>query len=149
MTQQNISQSSKEHIGSYIIVINKESGNLLMGQRKNSYLSGYYGFPGGRIERNESLINCAKRELFEETNLTALKLECAGIIREYQKTYNFIHFAVICRKYSGDVILKEPDYCEKWIWYSINSLPTPILPGHKAGLRFISNTPQTNLIEIL
>jgi len=142
-------KNSKEPIGAFIIVINNQTEKILLGKRRNGYLAGYFGFPGGRIEKNEKILDCAERELIEETGLIPKQLKLAGIIREYQSYYNFIHFAVICRSYCGKVILKEPDYCEKWTWFSKKSLPKQILPGHKAGIEFLDDNNPFKIIEIL
>lgn len=58
----------------------------------HSYKAGTYGFPGGRLELTESLIDCGKREL--------------------QNDYNFIHFGFVCSDYSGSPEVKEIDKCE-------------------------------------
>ena len=124
-------------IGAFIIVM--QNNQILLGKRKNSYKAGMYGCPGGRLEIEESLEASAARELFEETNLTANHLEYLGVIRERQDGYNFIHFAYLCKEVEGTVHLKEPDKCESWNFYNLNSLPTPILPGHQAGIDMLTS----------
>ena len=56
-------------LGTIVIVVS--GGKILMGKRKNSYGLGLYGMPGGRVNNSEKIIDCAKRELTEETGLKA------------------------------------------------------------------------------
>ncbi len=42
-----------------------------MGLRKNAYKSGFFGFPGGRLDVGEPIDACVKRELLEETGIKA------------------------------------------------------------------------------
>lgn len=128
-----------QHIGVCVIVLDESKHNVLLGKRKNAYLAGSYGLPGGRVNITEPLVECAVRELREETGLQAKLLEYAGVVRELQKGYNFIHFVYVCKSYSGSLETKEPHKCEKWRWYSENSLPKNILPGHKAALKLLLN----------
>lgn len=54
-------------IGVAVIVIN--NGKVLLGKRKNSHGDGTWAFPGGHLELNESIEQCAHREIFEETGI--------------------------------------------------------------------------------
>jgi 8-oxo-dGTP diphosphatase len=118
----------EESIGVPVIVsVNKK---ILMGIRKNCYGEGTYGLPGGRLEFNESLEKCVKRELLEETGLTAKSLKFIGVVRDFQKDHNFIHFAFACEEFDGKVKLMEPEKCEGWEWFDLDNLPKNILPGH-------------------
>lgn len=56
-------------IGVNIFVIKDEK--LLLGKRKNVYGDGSWALPGGHLEHGEEIKHAGKRELFEETNLTA------------------------------------------------------------------------------
>ena len=122
-----------QHSGVFVIVVNSKN-QYLLGKRKDSYKAGMYGFPGGRLELNETLIECGKRELREELGLKTNILKFVGVIRELQDGYNFIHFAFVCNKYIGKPQLKEPNKCEGWDFYSSGHQPKDILPGHRAGL---------------
>ena len=126
-----------EHLGVFIIVI--KDGRVLLGKRKNAYKSGLYGCPGGRLELTESLIDCAKRELLEETGVKALDLEYLGVIRELQDGYNFIHFGFVCRSYAGEVKVSEPDKCESWKFFDIDQIPANTLPAHKASIELFKS----------
>ncbi len=53
-------------IGVCVITVNKDK-KILLGKRRNSYKQGMFGLPGGRLNLNESLADCVKRELEEET----------------------------------------------------------------------------------
>jgi 8-oxo-dGTP diphosphatase len=138
---------SQQPLGAFVIVINSEN-QVLLGERKNSYGVGLYGCPGGRLELSESLQDCAKRELVEETGLTAKSIKYLGVIREMQEGYNFIHFAFLCDEYEGQIELKEPDKCVSWNFYQLDSIPYQILPAHRAGLGYLSN-PESNFTDIL
>jgi 8-oxo-dGTP diphosphatase len=135
-----------EHLGCTVVVLSNRK--VLLGKRINSYKSGHFGCPGGRLELTESLIECAKREFLEETGVKAIEIEYVGAVRELQDGYNFIHFTFVCTKWDGYIKEMEPDKCESWDFYSINALPKPILPAHLAGIELANNS-ATGYVDIL
>ena len=139
---------SSQQIGVCILVFDKTIKKVLLGKRKNSYKAGMYGIPGGKLELKESVLNCGKRELAEETGLQANSLKYLGVIPELQEVNNFIHFAFVCTDYSGKPKLMEPEKCESWDWYSLNKLPEYVLPGHKAAINLYKNPDSINLIDL-
>lgn len=126
-----------EHLGCTVIVLSDKK--VLLGKRVNSYKSGHFGCPGGRLELTEPLIECAKRELLEETGIKATKIEYVGAVRELQDGYNFIHFTFVCSKWIGNIRAMEPNKCESWDFYSVETLPEPILPAHLVGIDLTKN----------
>ena len=51
------------------IIVNKK-GEILIGQRpEGKDLAGFWEFPGGKQEKNETLKECIVREIFEELNV--------------------------------------------------------------------------------
>ncbi len=52
-----------------IATIVKAGGLILIGQRISSLGNNTWSFPGGKLEKFESIYDCAKRELYEETGL--------------------------------------------------------------------------------
>jgi ADP-ribose pyrophosphatase YjhB (NUDIX family) len=127
---------SEEQLGVCVIILDKNHKNILLGKRLNSYRAGTYGLPGGRLNKKETLIEGARRELVEETSLIANKLQYVGVIREYQEdnNFNFIHFVYSCDDFSGIPKTVEPDKCEGWRWYPLDTLPENLIKGHRWAL---------------
>lgn len=126
-----------------VVVISKEN-KILLGKRRNSYKSGFYGVPGGRVNELEKLIDCAKRELLEETGIEVDDLEYLGTIRDCQKGYTFTHFAFLCKDPYEEPKNIEPGKCEGWKWFDQNKIPDQTLPGHIAAIDLYikPNTPR-------
>lgn len=138
----------QEKIGVCVVVLDKDKNKILLGKRLNGYKIGFYGLPGGRLILTEKLIDCAKRELIEETELSSDSLGYLGVIRELQEGYNFIHFAYLCTAYSSIPKNTEPDKCEGWEWFSFDEIPEKILPGHKAAIDLFLNSDLPSIRDI-
>ena len=89
-----------------VICVN-ERGELLLGLRSDNHKWGYFG---GSVEIDEKVEDCAKRELFEEANLTADELELFYINSGPEAHYVYpngdevsnVEVVYICRKYHGE-----------------------------------------------
>ncbi|OGN72166.1 MAG: hypothetical protein A2X25_00430 [Chloroflexi bacterium GWB2_49_20] len=69
---------------------------------------GRYDFwvpPGGSLEGKESIFECAKREVFEETGLS-VELDLILYIQEFwEPGYHFCKFFILCKAFSGTLTL--------------------------------------------
>jgi 8-oxo-dGTP diphosphatase len=136
-------------LGTCVIVLSKDGKNTLLGKRKNSYQSGFYGLPGGRVEGPEKLIDCARRELKEETELTAKSIKFLGVIRDFRpEGYTFTHFAFLCKEFNGEPKVTEPNKCEEWKWFEIDKIPKNTLIGHLAAIEILLNPDKENLKDV-
>ncbi|HNQ17013.1 MAG TPA: NUDIX hydrolase [Candidatus Woesebacteria bacterium] len=125
------------------------NNQLLLGQRKNSFGSGLFGLPGGRVAPQETLEQCLIREAKEEVGISPIKFKSIGLVKEWQATHFFLHFIFVCTKWKGEIANLEPEKSENWQWYSLDSLPEDILSGHKAGIdMFLTNARQFQVVEI-
>jgi 8-oxo-dGTP diphosphatase len=70
-------------------IITHNNQVLLARRKKGQNLEGYWEFPGGKIEPNETPQACLERELFEELNLTT---KAGRIIAE--SVYEYSHGAI-------------------------------------------------------
>lgn len=75
--------------------------------------SGKYDFwvpPGGSLSGSESILDCARRETFEETGLTVELGHILYIQEFWEPGYHFCKFFILCTAFSGDLTLtnKEP-----------------------------------------
>jgi len=106
------------------VVIMKEY-KVLLGKRKMSHGDGTWALPGGHLEFNETIENCAAREVFEETGLFIKNIRHGAftndIFRENKKHY--VTLFVVSEYDHGILELKEPDKCHEWAWFSWSDLP--------------------------
>ncbi|VVE66817.1 ADP-ribose pyrophosphatase [Pandoraea anapnoica] len=102
--------SKLQHVGPVAATIGVvfKDGRVLLVRRRNEPDAGYWGFPGGKIDRGESIMAAATREIFEETSITseALKTLTAVDVLDAGETGNlrhhFVLIAVVCRWISGE-----------------------------------------------
>ena len=94
-------------------------------------------FPGGHLENNESVTECAVREVLEETSLKVKSLRHLGFTNNtfvmVQRQY--ITLLVSCDYKSGVAQRMELDKCERWQLLDYKKLPEP---GFKPISRFMS-----------
>lgn len=85
-------------------------------------------FPGGHLENNESVIDCAVREVREETSLKVKSLRHLGFTNNtfVMGKRQYITLLVSCDYRSGVAQRMEPDKCEQWQWFDYQKLPTPL-----------------------
>ena len=79
---------------------------------------GAYDFwlpPGGRLEGNESILDCARRETFEETGLAVQPQRILYVQEFVEPGYHFVKFFVLCRSFSGELTLANRDADESWL----------------------------------
>ena len=103
---------------------------FLMGQRpRGKPYEGYWEFPGGKVEADETLFQALQRELQEELGITIHgSVDLMTIEHDYPHAYVRIHVSII-RDWSG-----EPAGCENQAlsWQDLNSdrlTVDPLLPA--------------------
>jgi 8-oxo-dGTP diphosphatase len=120
----NLQERPKIGIGVCIV----KEGKVLMGKRLNSHGQGHWAFPGGHLEFGESLAECARREVLEETGLHITNIrrgpDTEDIFIAEKKHY--ITIIMIADYASGIPQVLEPHKCERWEWFSLNALPQPL-----------------------
>lgn len=93
-----------------ICVLIHDNKILLIERIKGDYV-GLLGLPGGKIEKNEHLHQAAKREIFEESGISAKFNDHLGIVSEHLVEENGIissHFLLhICRLAPQDIGIKN------------------------------------------
>jgi 8-oxo-dGTP diphosphatase len=94
---------------------------------------GYWSFPGGKIEDNELLSECAIRETSEEIGIV---IEKSDIISEsvimHRGAYGvrLTYFALI-ENWTNSPAIRESHLADDLAWFSIDDLPSPLIPAHR------------------
>jgi len=113
------------------VFVHRDGKLLLQKRRDNGCWAGH----GGCVELGETVEETARRELFEETGLTANSLELLGVFsgRELFYTYpngdmvGYVSIEYLCGDFSG-APLTETDETTDLRWFSLDALPENISP---------------------
>ena len=107
-----------------VIVINKNTDEILLIKRLNEPYKDCWALPGGFVDENEDLEQAARRELFEETNIETDKMTQIGAFGTPNRDPRG-HMISIA--YQTDLIenqiVKANDDAKETKWFSINDLP--------------------------
>ena len=107
----------------YIILI-KDNTVLLLRRHNTEWKNGWYTLPAGHIENNETILDCACREVNEETGITLNKneLKLVHIVR-YRGKEHYIEFFFTASHWEDDPRLTEPEKCDDLGWFPLTNLP--------------------------
>ncbi len=117
--------------GASVIAIN-EKGEILLQKRGDD---GNWGYCGGSVELLERVEDAAKREFFEETGLTAHKLELFGVFSGVNMHHIYpngdevsnVDIVFLCREFSGELTI-DGDEVLDLAWFLPDQLPEAIAP---------------------
>ncbi|KAF6807907.1 Nudix hydrolase 1 [Colletotrichum sojae] len=101
-------------------IIQRKDGRVVVGKRQSSHGAGTWQLPGGHLEFGESFFECAARETLEETGLTVIPLNVAGVTNDVygELGKHYITIFVECRMEDESAEPKnlEPTKCDGWHW---------------------------------
>ena len=99
-----------------IALINEVNEILLSKRPINKHLEGYWEFPGGKIETNESPEQALIREIKEELNIN-INNKCIAPLSFSEFDYNEFQLLLllyVCRRWEGDPMSMENNEL-KWV----------------------------------
>ncbi|MFA6355075.1 MAG: NUDIX domain-containing protein [Candidatus Paceibacterota bacterium] len=104
-----------------------KDGKVIVGKRKGSHGSGEYAFPGGHLEFDESFVECAKREVLEETGIV-IKNVIFMSVANYRRHDNRQDILVnlVADWESGEETNFPDEKIGDWQWCMVDSLPSPL-----------------------
>ena len=110
-------------IGIAVAIVRDRS--VLFGRRIAAHGNGLFQLPGGKPDPDESSIQTAIREVYEETGLIIdAAVELARQVNDFPevgKRYTTIFHGT--HSHTGTPENREPDKCAGWAWYSLDELP--------------------------
>jgi 8-oxo-dGTP diphosphatase len=108
-------------------VVVSRGSELLLGLRRSADGLGTWGFPGGKLEPGEPVLQAAARELAEETGLQLHGARWAGLSEQPGDTPPrlTLYLAMEAPPHAQPQLL-EPDKCERWQWFHRDALPQPL-----------------------
>jgi len=131
---ENNNKGSLRHVTVDVLVIDGAK-ILLIKRAKNLIEGGKWALPGGFVDRNETLEEAAKREVFEETGYRVLNTTLLAIRdnpdrpSEDRQNISFVYFCKADKKLS-----REDGEVLKVKWLSISKIPLPETLAFDHGL---------------
>ena len=111
-----------------VLAVVWKAGAVLLVKRANPPQAGHWGFPGGHLERGETIAACAERELYEETGVRGRAevplppVELIGVAED-------AHFILLPVRVSYTVGKPEPRSDALAVrWCAPDALPAPLCP---------------------
>ena len=113
-------------VGVGVIII--QDNRILLGERIGAHGANTWATPGGHLEIGESIEDCARREVFEETGLALNTVKHLAFTNDifYQEKTHYVTLFVTATCDEGIAKITEPDKCLQWQWYELDNLPTPL-----------------------
>eukprot|EP00884_Botryococcus_braunii_P017684 jgi/Botrbrau1/459/Bobra.110_2s0104.1 len=106
----------------FTLVVVQQGDRVLLGEKKRGFGEGYYNGFGGKVEKAETILEAAKRELTEEAGISARELSPRGkltfIFDDRPQPWEVHVF--LCTKYDGNVQESEEMRPE---WFDCCNLP--------------------------
>ena len=114
------------------VIVEDPQGRILLQLRADNHC---WGTCGGSIEPDERVEDAARRELFEETGLTAEALELFGVFSGPELHYVYpngdevsnIDIVFLCRSFTGE-LKPQAEEVEKLRFFSIEEIPENLSP---------------------
>jgi len=114
------------------VIVTDEAGRVLLQLRSDNHC---WGYAGGSIELDESVEDAAKRELYEETGLTAEKLELFGVFSGKDLHYIYpngdevsnVDIVYVCREYTGELKCQDGEV-DELRFFAPDELPENLSP---------------------
>lgn len=114
------------------VVIEKDNKLLLLRRFNTGWKDGYYAFPAGHVEDDETFKQAAVKELGEESNLRAKEnyLDLIHVVDVSSTSSQFRYFYLFfkCNKWFGEVKNNEPNKCDNLQWFDKKHLPRKFSP---------------------
>ena len=119
--------------GGFGVLVFRE-GKLLLGKRHDDAVKadselhgeGTWCVPGGKMHFQETFEEAAKRELQEETGIIGKKFEVICVSNDRVHDAHFVTIGLLCKEFSGEAKVMEPDEIIEWKWFSPKELPKPM-----------------------
>ena len=118
------------------IFLIKDNKILLIRRANTGFFDGSYEAPAGHIDGGEPVRKAAVREAFEEVGVTIdpENLRVVHVMHRYGEKAERIEFFLVAEKWEGEPQNKEPDKCDDIGWFSLDDLPTNMVPKSKYAL---------------
>ena len=140
--------SFRPYFACNVIVMRNHNGKrqVLLSKRMNGFGKDTYTLPGGKQQEGETLEECTSRELKEETRLFLKKSRPISLhVTRYPGKPQVSSVGVLALEYEGVPYTAEQNQHEKWMWFNLEDLPTPLFGPTRIALNHYIEDKYPNL----
>jgi 8-oxo-dGTP diphosphatase len=141
-------ENLKPRVGVGMMILNNK-GEVLLGKRIDDPIKGTsdlngegcWTMPGGKLEFGETLLDGIMREVLEETGIKIdkEKTKLISITDEVRPGVHYVTAGFLCKDFTGEPKVTEPEEITEWKWYNLDNLPENVfLPSAKIIKNFLS-----------
>ena len=117
------------------VLIDASNRFLLTSRPAGKVYAGYWEFPGGKLERGESVEQALRRELHEELGITIGVVQPWQIeLIDYEHARVRLHFCKVF-DWDGALVMREG---QQFAWQTLPVAVAPVLPGTLPVLRWFA-----------
>ena len=135
----------KELIIVSAVTLVDHDGRVLISKRpKGKHMSGFWEFPGGKLEIGETPEECLIREIKEEIDINLSNFCFSPLtfsLNEYDE-FNILLLLYVCREWEGIILGKEKQEL-KWV-FPKDLYDKNLLPADKELIPFIRDNISSN-----
>jgi 8-oxo-dGTP pyrophosphatase MutT (NUDIX family) len=121
-------------------LVRDEQGKVLLVQRTDNQT---WGLPGGALEPGERLDDCARRELREETGLSATELRIWDVFSGEEMFFEYpggeqvygVTALYLCKVADLGALQLDPKECSAARFFGLNELPSELNPPDRTILQ--------------
>ncbi len=124
------------------VIWNNQGQILIDRRRQTGVLGGFWEFPGGKIEADETVEDCIEREIWEELGIA---IAVGKHLITIEHTYTHLHVTLIvhhCHYISGT---PQPLECDEIRWVTLDEIDK--FPFPEANFQIIAAMRQDNLFN--
>lgn len=123
-------QKEKFKLRSAVYLLPIKDNKVLLSRRFNTgWMDGKYSLISGHIDGNETVFQAMIREANEEAGIEIKEEDLIPATVIHRKSdVEYIDFFFVVKKWQGSPSIKEPEKCDDLSWYSLDNLPSNLLP---------------------
>lgn len=103
-----------------LLILRNEDPNKALSDMR---LEGTWTLPAGKVKKNETIIDAAKRKVKEETNLLVDNLEIVSIADDINEYAHFVTIGLVARMCDGNIDLGNTEEHINYKYFDLNNLP--------------------------
>jgi 8-oxo-dGTP diphosphatase len=136
-----MSRSPNFYAASYLLLM--KDGKILLQKRTNTgWMDGFWNLPAGHLEGTETVVEGLKREAKEEIGITLRDNEVSlkhVMHRISTDDRVYVDFFFTAEKWEGEIQNSESHKHEAVEWFSLENLPSNIVPYIRNVIERIEN----------